>query len=276
MSRAVNHTVRSNMGKYLDLYKRKKKASEAIDNLFTNAHHCLVIHYSCESFYDRVDGRTPRITSIAARQLDSGQTRSFSIHKIAEIQKVDLAEIENHYDRLEREMLDEFFSFVATHAHCTWLHWNMRDINYGFQALEHRHRVLGGAPYEVKDERKLDLSRLLISVYGVRYAGHPRLESIMNINRITHQDFLAGKAEAAAWESREFVKLHQSTLRKVDVMANLAGRAHNRTLVTQAPWQDRWEFHPSVIVELVKEHWLYSLLGLVLAGSGVLRLLGVI
>lgn len=264
------------MGKYLDLYKQRKKASEALDGLFKNAHHCLVIHYSCESFYDRVDGRTPRITSIAARQLDSGQTRSFSIHKIAEIQKVDLADIESHYDRLEREMLDEFFDFATTHAHCTWLHWNMRDINYGFQALEHRHRVLGGTPYETKDEKKQDLSRLLISIYGVRYAGHPRLESIMNLNRITHQDFLSGKAEATAWDRREFVKLHQSTLRKVDVMANLAERARSRTLTTQAPWQDRLHFHPSVIVELVKEHWLYGLLGFVLAGAGVLRLLGVI
>ncbi len=264
------------MGKYLDLYKQRKKASESLDALFKNAHHCLVTHYSCESFYDRVDGRTARITSIAARQLDSGQTRSFSIHKIAEIQKVDLGDIEKHYDRLEREMLDEFFSFAATHTHCTWLHWNMRDINYGFQALEHRHRVLGGTPYEVKDDKKIDLSRLLISIYGVRYAGHPRLESIMKLNRITHQDFLSGKAEAAAWENREFVRLHQSTLRKVDVMANLAGRAHSRTVETQAPWQDRLYFHPSVLVELVKEHWLYSVIGVILASAGVLRLLGVI
>ena len=264
------------MGKYVDLYKQRKKASEALDAAFKSASHCLLIHYSCESFYDRIDGRTPRITSIAVRQLDSGQTRSFSIHKIAELQKVDLADIASHYDRLEREMLDEFFNFANTNQHCTWLHWNMRDINYGFQALEHRHRVLGGTPHEVKDDKKLDLARLLISIYGLRYAGHPRLESVMNHNQITHQDFLSGKQEAAAWDSREFVKLHQSTLRKVDVMANIAGRAHSRSLLTLSPWQDRAHLHPAVIVELVKEHWLYSLLGLLLAGAGILRLVGVI
>lgn len=264
------------MGKYVDLYKQRKKASETLDSLFKNSQHCLLIHYSCESFYDRTDGRTPRITSIAVRQLDSGQTRPFSIHKIAELQKVDLSDIAPHYDRLEREMLDEFFNYANTHQHCTWLHWNMRDINYGFQALEHRHRVLEGTPYEVKDEKKTDLSRLLISIYGVRYAGHPRLESIMKHNHITHQDFLSGKQEADAWENREFVRLHQSTLRKVDVMASIANRAHNRSLSTLAPWQDRLNLHPAVIIELVKEHWAYSAIGFLLTGAGILRLLHVI
>ncbi|MEA9653318.1 hypothetical protein ABFU65_20120 [Xanthomonas campestris pv. raphani] len=260
------------MGKHTDLFRQRRKASESLDKLFKSSEHCLVIHYSCESFYDRADGRTARITSIAVRQLESGQTRSFSIHKIAELQKVDLVDIASHYDRLELEMLDEFFSFVRSNQHCNWLHWNMRDINYGFQAIEHRHRVLGGNPHEVKDEKKIDLSRLLISIYGVRYAGHPRLESIMQTNRITHRDFLVGRDEAAAWNNREFVKLHQSTLRKVDVIANVAGRAHNRTMVTQAPWQDRLHFHPAVVVEVVKEHWFFSFLGIVSLTAALAKL----
>jgi hypothetical protein len=246
------------MGKFLDRHKQRKAASESLDGLFKNSKQSVVIHYSCESFYDRVDGRTPRITSIAVRELESAQTRSFSIHKVAELKSVNLADIAEHYDTLEREMLDEFFQHASMNQHFTWVHWNMRDINFGFQALEHRHRVLGGNPFEIRDEKKLDLSRLLISIYGIRYAGHPRLESVMKHNKITHQDFLVGKAEAAAWENREFVKLHQSTLRKVDVMANIAGRAHNRTLTTQSPWYDRLTLHPAVVVELVKEHWGYT------------------
>jgi hypothetical protein len=34
-----------------------------------------------------------------------------------------------------------------------YVHWNMRDVNYGFQAIEHRFRVLGGEPYIVEDAR---------------------------------------------------------------------------------------------------------------------------
>lgn len=264
------------MAKHLDHFKRRKKAVEALDGLFKNAEHVLVIHYSCESFYDRPEGRTPRVTSIAVRNLASGQTRSFSIHKVAEQKQVPISAISTSYDTLEREMLDEFFAFAGTHQHFTWVHWNMRDINYGFQAIEHRHRVLGGTPVEIQDSRKVDLARVLIEVYGVRYAGHPRLESIMKLNKISNRDFLVGKEEAAAWDSKDFVKLHQSTLRKVDIMANIAGRASNGTLEVASTFWERNGFHPAVVVELIKEHWAYSLVGFGLLAASVMRLAGVI
>lgn len=98
----MSFNVRLHMGKFLDRHKHRKAASWSLDALFKNAKHSVVIHYSCESFYDRVDGRTPRITSIAVRELESAQTRSFSIHKVAELKGVNLADIADHYDMLER------------------------------------------------------------------------------------------------------------------------------------------------------------------------------
>lgn len=38
-----------------------------------------------------------------------------------------------------------------------FLHWNMRDINYGFAAIEHRFSVLGGKPFILADNRKYGL-----------------------------------------------------------------------------------------------------------------------
>ena len=122
------------MGTALDRYRQRKSAYEALAALFKNPQNAVVVHYSCESFYDRPDGRSARITSIAARHLDSGQTKSFSIHKIAELKQVPFGDVSNRYDELEREMLAEFFRFAEAHQRCTWMHWNMRDINYGFQA----------------------------------------------------------------------------------------------------------------------------------------------
>ncbi|HUF19319.1 MAG TPA: hypothetical protein VMP00_01065, partial [Burkholderiales bacterium] len=55
-----------------------------MDELLEQGDTALVIHYSCESFYDKTDGKTPRITFIAVRNLRSGQTDSFSIHQMAE------------------------------------------------------------------------------------------------------------------------------------------------------------------------------------------------
>ncbi|WP_298865191.1 hypothetical protein [uncultured Sulfitobacter sp.] len=221
---------------------RKQKASRSvIDRLFEDASNVWVTHYSCESFYDRTDGRSPRITSIAVRKLDSGQTVSFSIHQIAELDGIDLSGITEHYDALERKMLDEFFAHVGSHRGMKYLHWNMRDINYGFAAIEHRYRVLGGEPhFIIPDENKFDLARLLIDVYGVGYTGHPRLTTLLEKNKIQPRDFLNGASEAEAFEQGNYVGLHQSTLRKVDMIANIAGRARDRSLKTNTTW---WEMH---------------------------------
>lgn len=221
---------------------RKQKTSRSvIYRLFEDASNVWVTHYSCESFYDRTDGRSPRITSIAVRKLDSGQTVSFSIHQIAELDGIDLSGITEHYDALERKMLDEFFAHVGSHRGMKYLHWNMRDINYGFAAIEHRYRVLGGEPpFIIPDENKFDLARLLIDVYGVGYTGHPRLTTLLEKNKIQPRDFLNGASEAEAFEQGNYVGLHQSTLRKVDMLANIAGRAQDRSLKTNTT---RWEMH---------------------------------
>ena len=242
---ADNPDVKSSIEGYHNLSapdpKRQKASRKIIDRLFEDAANVWVTHYSCESFYDRTDGRSPRITSIAVRKLDSGQTVSFSIHQVAELDGIDLADITAHYDALEKKMLDAFFAHIGGHRGMKFLHWNMRDINYGFAAIEHRYRVLGGIPtFIIPDDNKFDLARLLIDIYGVGYTGHPRLTTLLNKNKIQPRDFQNGASEAEAFEQGNFVGLHQSTLRKVDMIANLAGRARDRSLKTNTTW---WEMH---------------------------------
>ena len=221
-----------------------------------------------ESFYDKVDGKTPRITSVAVRNLASGQTESFSIHQIAEEQKIAFADITDHYDHLERQMLDRHFTSLRPYRqHYNWIHWNMRDVNYGFAAMEHRYRVLGGNPVMISEDKKFDLSMALVDLYGVNYIGHPRLESIIAKNKITARDFLTGAQEAKAFEKKEFVRLHQSTLRKAATLANLFERTSNKSLKTDATWATQYGFTPSVLAELAKEHWFVTLL---VVGGGIL------
>ena len=248
--------------------KRQKAARKVLDDLFTNPDNVCVVHYSCESFYDRKDGRSPRITSIALRNLDSAQTRSFSIHQTAEVNDVPLDHIEEHYDDLEKDMLDRFFSHISGFQGMRYLHWNMRDANYGFQAIEHRFRTLRGkdaVPHVVDDRQKTDLSRLLQDVYGSGYIGHPRLEQLLWKNGIAPRDFLSGHQEAEAFEDRDFYALHLSTLRKVDVLANIALLAHDRKLKTNTSW---WGMRGGSLVACanwVGEHPLYAF-GAVLIG----------
>jgi hypothetical protein len=263
------------MGRQAELYRKWRRAKRQLEDVFRSPENTLVIHYSCESFYDRNNPNSPRITSIAVRNLDSGQTRSFSIHLVAERRSL-LNDIESHYDDLEHEMLADFFEYMRVNQHCNWLHWNMRDANFGFEALENRLKALGREPFHLDERNRFDLSRILIGIYGVGYVGHPRLEKLLELNHITPLDFLTGAQEAAAFVNKEFVKLHQSTLRKVDVLANIADRAHRGDLVTLATW---WEQNGQSVkrsIEWLKEHWLISAISVALSiAAALLKLRGI-
>jgi hypothetical protein len=259
------------MGEQIRRYNKRQETLKRLREFDEKSSLVLVIHYSCESFYDRTDGSTPRITSIAVRNLASGQTESFSIHKEAELKSIPVGSIAEHYDPLEKKMLSEFFEFLRSHLGFTWVHWNMRDINYGFQAIEHRFKVLGGDPrVSLPEERKFDLARALVSIYGLKYVGHPRLESIVKLNHVTDRDFLNGEQESVAFVNGEYVKLHLSTLRKVDILANLFERTLQRSLKTKAGWLESHGLHPKLITELISEHWVWAAILILMAIIGLL------
>lgn len=173
-------------------------------------------------------------------------------------------------------MLNEFFDYVSRHRSHIWLHWNMRDINYGFPAIAHRYKVLQGDPEEINESKLVDLSRLLIAIYGVGYIQHPRLTSLVEKNSITHRDFLDGKTEADAFINKQYVKLHQSTLRKVDVLANIVERAADGSLKTNSSRKDMYGNYLTAFIELIKENPIISavvgVISFVSAVAGIIAL----
>lgn len=240
-----------------DKHKNAIKTLKEIDN---NPSNYLIIHYSCESFYDITDGHTPRITSIAIYSYSTAQTDSFSIHKTAEKEHVDFDKIEAKYDEIERIMLDDFFEYVREHKNYKWIHWNMRDINYGFKAIEHRYEVLGGTPVLIEDSNKIDLSRLFIQCYGVNYIDHPRMEKLIQLNGIQAKNYLKGADEATAFVNKEYIKLHQSTLRKVDVFSDLLNRAIQGTLKVKSGWKDMYGISIQGILYFCRDKWWMQLI----------------
>ncbi len=246
-------------------YEKHQKAIQLFKEINKNPENYLIIHYSCESFYDIKDGHTPRITSIAVYSFKTAQTESFSIHKTAEKKHIPVEKIEEKYDELEKNMLDQFFQFVKEHSVMKWLHWNMRDINYGFKAIEHRYEALGRVPFIIKDTDKIDISRLFIQCYGIGYIQHPRLESLIDYNHISCKNFLSGKEEAEAFSDKEFIKLHQSTLKKVDVLANLLNRAISGTLKVKSKWKEIYGLSPQGIYEYLRSLWWVQVLWTILS-----------
>lgn len=242
------------MGQAWSKIQKRKQAKSKLSELMGKADQVIVIHYSYESFYDRPDGSSPRITSIAVRNLESGQTTSFSIHQVAERNGYSASALEQHYNKLEKLMLDEFYEYVRMHGSYFWLHWNMRHITYGFIAIDHRYKVLQGNPQEIVESKLVDLSRLLTSIYGDKYIPHARLTNLIDKNSISDKDFLAGKDEAEAFDKKQYVKLHQSTLRKVDVLSNIVELAANGSLKTNSKEKDIYGNYFVAFAELIKEN----------------------
>lgn len=259
-------------------YKKFRDAKKVLTELFEIPHSVLFIHYSCESFYDRPDGSSPRITSIAVRFLGSGQTKSFSIHQEAETQRIALNDITQRYDELEKSMLDNFASFCKQYAGCKWVHWNMRDGNYGFEAIAHRHRVLGGDPCELQDTNKIDLARVFHDYLGPKYVPHGRFQNLLERNDMVPRNFLAGADEAAAFTNQEYVKLHQSTLSKVDALSNLAECAVEDRVKCDNGYFKRRGLSLTTTGAIIKDHPIFAgitVLGIIAAlVANALKILG--
>lgn len=251
-------------------YKEHKKAKAIFKKIAENPENYLIIHYSCESFYDISDGRTPRITSIAVHDFDSAQTDSFSIHKVAEKKNISMDDIESKYDALEKETLTDFFEYVTEHKPQKWIHWNMCDINYGFQAIEHRYEVLGGTATNIDNSKKIDLAHLLIQFYGCKYISHPRMKKLVDYNSITAKDYLSGQDEADAFNKKEYIKLHMSTLRKVKIFANILSSVNQNTLKVEAKWHNIYGASIQGACDYCSSKWWGRILGFVLStGFGI-------
>lgn len=213
----------------------RKQALETLKEIDKDKKNYMIIHYSCESFFDKNDGHSPRITSIAVRKFDDGQTDLFAIHKESEIKHINFDNIQNEYDVLEKEMLQNFFEFLEKNENKKWIHWNMRDSNYGFKAIEHRFKVLGGVPFKINDQNKIDLSQLFINLYGKEYIDNPRIVKLKELNNIHQQGFLNGKDEADAFKKQEYIKLSMSTAAKVNLFSNFLRQSIDNRLKVLTP-----------------------------------------
>jgi hypothetical protein len=257
---------------------RQTAAREALARPFAHPASAFVIHYACESFDQGQGYASPRITAIALRNLGSGVTTSFSIHAEVELARRRDHEVAN-LDQIEHTMLARFFDFIGRAPYATFLHWNMRDEKFGFAALAHRFSLLGGTPVPVHETQKLDLSRTFVEIFGSDYVARPYLETLGAVNGLSMSGFLSGPREADAFAAGQYYNVLQSVLCKVTLIAELASRASDRTLVTDASW---WTLNGGQLREAYEMFWrnpVRAIAGLVVGvGSAafllVVRLMG--
>ena len=196
-------------------------------------HTFYIIHYSCESLYDDNTGLSPRITSIAVKHYSSGQTVSFSAHIVAEQLGIAREQIHEQYDEVEARLLKDFFSFARERKGDTWVHWNMDNIAYGFEHIEHRYEcLLKETPPVVPVEQRVNLSWMISDRYGTDYAPHPKMLKLMEQNGERDRHFLTGLEEIDAFKKHEFIRMHMSVLAKVNFFRDVMDKASRGKLKT--------------------------------------------
>lgn len=202
---------------------------ERIRSVDANRKNAFVIHYSCANFKEN---SFPQIVSIATRKLDSGEVKDFFIKCYAEKDKIDLSK---EYESAETLMLKDFMKFLKEHKHCTFVHWNMRGGNYGFEAIFKRLAPLSDKTQNLEID-KLDLASTLIDIYGDSYiedGEKGKLLELAELNKISTLDALKGKEEAEAFIEGEYNKIRQSTLRKVDCITDIFDKTAKGKLKTR-------------------------------------------
>jgi hypothetical protein len=165
--------------------------------------------------------------------MTSDQMSSFSMHLIAEELKIPRNEIVEHYDEIENNMLMKFFEFASSKRDSLWIHWNMTNINFGFETLEHRYRVLSQKEgFHIEENKRFNLYEMLKRRYGSNYAKDPKMKNLMEQNGGLHRNFLTGSEEVTAFKANEFVKMHNSTMCKVYFFRSVFNKMNTNTLRT--------------------------------------------
>ena len=230
----------------------KSYQGRALPQLREQLETILIVHYSCQSLNDSNEGYSPRITSIVVHNFESRTSHSFSIHLEAEIAKISKDKIEEKYDDLEKGMLKNFYSFVKEHQNFCWLHWNMRNIHYGFETLEHRYRALGATNNDIPsipDNKRFNLSDLITDMYGENCVSHPRMGKLMELNGGIPKGFLSGEEESKAFSNKEYIKLHESTLSKVGWFRKMFILLLNRKIRTE---RSNWKMRANEFCESIE------------------------
>lgn len=233
----------------------RQQGLEKLNKLKNSRSKTLVIHYSCESFFN-LEGRTPRVTSICVKNRASGETKAFSIHLQAQFKHINLAlaSVED-IDRLEKDMLSEFNAYVKKHNLHYWVHWNMRNASYGFEAIANRCRIVGGKAFSIEDELKFDMPDILGKIYTYNFVEHKPSGQLLNmskLNAISTKDALTGKEEADAFEQKDYLKLHMSTMRKVEMIDRILNLLEQGSVKTKSKKNEVYGLSFLGMIEIVR------------------------
>ena len=217
-----------------------------LKNLFDNTQDVFVIHWSRQNLTDNEGGfSTPRIIGIIIRSLNGAITKTFAIHLEAEKAGLTSEDIDTYYDQLEEQVLKNFIVFTEQYSTNIWVHWDSDDPHVGFEAIDHRYRVLynkgveEGEQEEIQNtfkiplQNRINLNSCLKEIYGLKYEKPPQLQNLIKSNNDGQlvNGILALEDEARAFNQSRYPQILQSLQKKADFLIDTLRKTVDKKLV---------------------------------------------
>lgn len=199
----------------------------------------LFIHYSESSTYDDDDygNISPIITSIVIKSLDGQIDKQFAIH--LEVDKADIPkdQIQDSYRELELRILKLYNDFVRRNLECFWIHWDMKNIHFGFEAIKHRYEKIFESleDYcEIPNNKKKNLRTIMEGMYGDNFvSGADSLKALMlcNSDNVEDSTYLSKENESSQFENKNFTNVIRSVDLKVEFIKKATNKLINKKLI---------------------------------------------
>lgn len=202
----------------------------------------VFIHYARQNCFEDAYEKGPRVIAIVAMNAESGQTMVFSLKKIADAYGSNFFEMtEAEKDEVEKEMLQSFFEYAMKNTQKKWLHWNMKNNNFGFSAIEERFKNLDGNPVHFEENTLFNISVLMKKKYGTNFAQDAswngkvmgKMYDIFSLNGIVDSYILNGEQEIKEYILKNITSIEQSILGKVKAFQVLVEKASDNDLKTR-------------------------------------------
>jgi len=223
----------------MGVVKDRKIAVANLKKLTEDPSKVLFVHYSQSNTFDDDDygNISPIITSIVVKSLDGQIDQQFAIHFEADKADIPIDEIQYSYRDLELRILKSFNDFARRYSGCNWIHWDMKNIHFGFEAIKHRYEKIFGdlKDYnEIPINNKKNLRDIIEGMYGENFVDGPdTLKSLLKCNsrNIDNNVYISSSIESTEFERKNFDNVIKSVDLKVDFIKKATNKLIQRKLI---------------------------------------------
>src|SRR5690606_37991970 len=199
----------------------------------------LFFHYSERSTaeHDGYGNISPIITSVVIKSLEGQIDNQSAFHLEAEKPAVTNDHIHDSYREIALRILNLYIDFVKRNIDSFWIHWDMKNIHFGFEAIKHRYEKIFETldDYcEIPNNKKKNLRTIIEGMYGDNFvSGADRLKALMvcNSDNVEDPTYLSKDNESSQFENKNFIAVIRSVDLKVEFIKKATKKLSSKTLI---------------------------------------------